>query len=397
MLSKVLSTLSKEVFSLLLGINTLSALRVSFLPSLRYNLSTLYLPTMRESASIPDLSHKKRAMPITTKDINVFRNSTWTAWAENIALAFIITLTFYSLLPVNIPYPLEKKLIIAQGSTSKSIIAQLNKSGYDMGYVDYFMLSTLRKNRQYTLKESEVKFNSPSLNRMDFLYKLTRAMTPIIKVDLFKITLIPGETKEIFLTQVAKKLDVNETKLFEAYNIYAKYPEAAIFSDTYLVPKQMNEEKLMKFLLVSSERTYSKLSIQAFDDYNQSRWHRILTIASIIQKEAANNKEMPLVASVIYNRLKKNMRLQMDGTLNYGKYSHIKVTPERIKNDLSSFNTYKHRGLPDSPIGSVGKHAIKAAISPAKTDYLYFMRNKKGVHDFTNTFKKHRKNIRKVK
>ena len=177
----------------------------------------------------------------------------------------------------------------------------------------------------------------------------------------------------------------------------AKYPEAAISADTYLAPKKMNEKKLMKFLLKSSERAYKKLSTEAFNDYNQSKWHRILTIASIIQKEAANNKEMPIVASVIYNRLKKNMRLQMDGTLNYGKYSHIKVTPKRIKTDLSSFNTYKHRGLPDSPIGSVGKHAIKAAIHPAKTNYLYFMRNKEGVHDFTDTFKKHRKNIRKVK
>ena len=120
-------------------------------------------------------------------------------------------------------------------------------------------------------------------------------------------------------------------------------------------------------------------------------------VASIIQKEAANDKEMPLIASVIYNRLEKNMRLQMDGTLNYGKYSHIKVTPERIKTDMSSFNTYKHRGLPNSPIGAVSTVAIKAALYPAKTNYLYFMRNKKGVHDFTDTFKKHRKNIKKAK
>jgi UPF0755 protein len=87
----------------------------------------------------------------------------------------------------------------------------------------------------------------------------------------------------------------------------------------------------------------------------------------------------------------------MDGTLNYGKFSHVKVTPERIKNDLTSFNTYKHKGLPSSPIGAVSIASIKAAIKPAKTDYLYFMKNKQGVHDFTNTYKKHRKNIKKAK
>ncbi|NOR56369.1 MAG: aminodeoxychorismate lyase, partial [Sulfurovum sp.] len=117
----------------------------------------------------------------------------------------------------------------------------------------------------------------------------------------------------------------------------------------------------------------------------------------IIQKEAASEEEMPLVSSVIYNRLNKGMRLQMDGTLNYGKYSHMKVTPERIKNDETKFNTYKHKGLPSSPIGAVSLSAILAAIKPAKTDYLYFMKNKEGVHDFSKSYKTHRKNIRNAR
>jgi len=100
---------------------------------------------------------------------------------------------------------------------------------------------------------------------------------------------------------------------------------------------------------------------------------------------------------VIYNRLKKKMRLQMDGTLNYGKYSHIKVTPERIRTDKSSFNTYKHKGLPDSPIGAVSISAITAAIKPAKTTHLYFMKNKDGVHDFSDSFKAHKKNVKKAR
>jgi len=351
----------------------------------------------KESTSIPDFNHKKRAMKITVKDINVFRNSTWSAWAENIALAFIISFTFYSLLPVNTHFPTEKKLSISKGATVESIITQLNKSGYDVGFIDYLILTQMNKNRHISLKEGNVKWKQTYLNRIDFLYRLTKAKIPPKKSKLLKITLIPGETNEIFLEEVAKKLDINKTKLLNAYKKYAKYPEAAISADTYLVPKKMNEKKLIRFLLSNSERKYEKLATKSFQDYNKTQWHRILTIASIIQKEAANNKEMPFIASVIYNRLKKNMRLQMDGTLNYGKYSHIKVTPQRIKNDTSTFNTYKHRGLPDSPIGAVGIHAIKAAIQPAQTNYLYFMRNKNGVHDFTNTFKKHRKNIRKVK
>ena len=92
------------------------------------------------------------------------------------------------------------------------------------------------------------------------------------------------------------------------------------------------------------------------------------------------------------------MRLQMDGTLNYGKYSHVKVTPKRIREDNSTFNTYKHRGLPDSPVAAVGKAAIDAALRPAKSDYLYFFRNKRtGAHDFAKTFKAHRRNITKAR
>ena len=291
------------------------------------------------------------------------------------------------MIPVNTPFITEKKLFIPKNATSKSIITQLNTRGYDIGIIDGLILSQMGK-----IGNGEVRFEEKITNRIDFLYALTKA-----KIPLFKITLIPGETTEIFLGLVAKKLDVNKSKLLSAYTTLSAYPEAGIAADTYLVPKKMNETKLMKFLLKSSERAYKKLAIENYDDYNKTQWHKILIIASIIQKEAANNKEMPLIASVIYNRLKKNMRLQMDGTLNYGKYSHSKVTPERIRTDLSTFNTYKHKGLPSSPIGSVSITAINATIKPAKTNYLYFMRNSKGVHNFTNTFKKHRKNIMKTK
>ena len=104
---------------------------------------------------------------------------------------------------------------------------------------------------------------------------------------------------------------------------------------------------------------------------------------------------MPKISSVIYNRLKKDMPLQMDGTLNYGEYSHTKVTPKRIKEDKSPFNTYLNRGLPPYPVSSVSIEAIKSAIHPAKTDFLFFVKNKNGTHSFSKTYKEHLKNIKK--
>ena len=104
---------------------------------------------------------------------------------------------------------------------------------------------------------------------------------------------------------------------------------------------------------------------------------------------------MPIVSAVIRNRLDKKMRLQMDGSLNYGKYSHTKVTPEMIRNDTTSYNTYRYDGIPEAPVGSVSFKAIQAAIFPANVDYLYFVRNKNGVHSFSKTYKEHIDNFSK--
>jgi UPF0755 protein len=87
----------------------------------------------------------------------------------------------------------------------------------------------------------------------------------------------------------------------------------------------------------------------------------------------------------------------MDGTLNYKYQSNTKVTPKMIREDLSPFNTYKNRGLPPHPICAVTDESISASINPADVNYLYFMRNISGKHDFTNSYKKHLLNIKKLK
>ncbi len=126
----------------------------------------------------------------------------------------------------------------------------------------------------------------------------------------------------------------------------------------------------MRYSFKSFKKLFKKYNIE----YTKEKLKNYLIIASIIQKEAGNKKEMPLISSVIYNRLKRGMRLQMDGSLNYGRYSHTKVTPERIKSDKSYYNTYKHKGIPKEPICNISILALESAIAPAKTDYLYFFK-----------------------
>ena len=151
----------------------------------------------------------------------------------------------------------------------------------------------------------------------------------------------------------------------------------------------------MYYLVNTSLSEHKKWAIKFLGEYDEKQWFRYIIIASIIQKESANEEEMPIVSAVIRNRLDKKMRLQMDGSLNYGKYSHTKVTPEMIRNDTTSYNTYRYDGIPEAPVGSVSFKAIQAAIFPANVDYLYFVRNKNGVHSFSKTYKEHIDNFSK--
>jgi UPF0755 protein len=227
--------------------------------------------------------------------------------------------------------------------------------------------------------------------RADFLYKLTRA-----KAALRDITLIPGETTYVFLNQLASNLGLNRKKLQEEFEKQSSVKEGVFVPNTYKIPMGISEKELITLLLRVSHKRMEDLSKKIFGSYNKQKWFRYVTIASIIQKESANNTEMPIVSSVIYNRLKKGMKLQMDGTLNYGKYSHIKITPKRIREDRSTYNTYLNNGIPTAPVCNVSREAIMAAIFPAKTNYLYFMKSKKGTHDFACNYSTHLRNIKRA-
>jgi UPF0755 protein len=295
-------------------------------------------------------------------------------------LFILIGLLFYLSIPVE-----GKKNIHLEPDSISGIISQLSQKGYEVGLIDKYLMVAIGQPQH-----GWVYLGKKKLHRLDFLLRLTSARS-----SFYKVTLVPGETTVIFLRQLAKQLDLNETKLMQQYEAQSDFREAGILAESYHVPSTLKEKGVVKYLLKYSTKVYKKLSIEQSDLWDKAGWNRMLTVASIIQKEAANKQEMPIVASVIYNRLRENMQLQMDGTLNYGEYSHVRVTPKRIKGDKSTFNTYKHRGLPDYPVCAVSIDAIKAAIKPAKTDYLYFMKGKNGTHDFSKDYKTHLKHVKK--
>jgi UPF0755 protein len=274
-------------------------------------------------------------------------------------------------------------LQIPQGSIAK-IIQYLKEEDYSVNKLDSWLLRFIG-----SPQSGWVEIGTTRTTKADFLYKLVTA-----KAALQSITLIPGETTYIFFNQLSQKLGLNRVLLEHEFEKLSKRREGVFVPNTYKIPKGITEEKLISLLLEQSKKQMQAYSMKLFGSYNEEKWFRFVAIASVIQKESANNDEMPLVSSVIYNRIKKGMPLQMDGTLNYGPYSHVKVTPKRIKTDDTLYNTYKYKGIPAIPVCNVGFEAIRAAIFPAKSDYLYFMKSKSGTHDFSCNYSTHLSNIR---
>jgi UPF0755 protein len=117
--------------------------------------------------------------------------------------------------------------------------------------------------------------------------------------------------------------------------------------------------------------------------------HEVVTMASIVEREAKVPSERPIIAGVYYNRLRIGMALQADPTIHY---AHGKQLPRVLYKDLeieSPYNTYKHTGLPPGPIASPGAASLEAAVAPASVSYLYFVAAPDGHHEFRNTLAEH--------
>ena len=209
-----------------------------------------------------------------------------------------------------------------------------------------------------------------------------------------RIVMYSANTIEDFATITGKQAQLSAQKILQQYHHYSPYRDGGIIAGYYRIPYRTTPTAITYYMTASSEKRFAAWAEKYLGSYDIQAWERILTIASIIQKETQKSKEMPLIASVIHNRLQKEMKLQLDATLNYGKYSHQIVTPERIRNDKSHYNTYRYKGLPPHPIGSATKEAILAALQPAKTNYLYFMLADKGTHNFATTYPEHLTHIR---
>lgn len=170
--------------------------------------------------------------------------------------------------------------------------------------------------------------------------------------------------------------------------------EGYLFPTTYHFPALATEEEIVRTMFAEFEDTVTPDMAARARELGMTR-HELVTLASIIEKEAGPGDEMPLVSAVFHNRLKRGMRLQSDPTVIYGLENFDgDLTREDLRSP-SRYNTYKTRGLPPGPIANPGLAAMKAALFPAEVGYLYFVSKNDGSHHFSQSLREHNAAVRK--
>jgi len=240
-------------------------------------------------------------------------------------------------------------------------------------------------------------------------YELSPALSPLSmlkllaagKVKTYSFTIPEGYTVNevaavLEAESFAKQSDIFELAKNKAFlkKLGITQLEGYLYPSTYQVPKGQNAKQIITMMV----KTFQKQFTDRFKDDAKRKGltlEQILIMASIIEKEAGSPKEYPLVGSVIHNRMKKGMMLQMDPTVIYGvKNFNGNLTRRHLKTD-HPWNTYTRYGLPATPICNPGTGAIKGAIYPASTNYLYFVSMNNGEHIFTSTLRDHNNAVHK--
>lgn len=207
--------------------------------------------------------------------------------------------------------------------------------------------------------------------------------------DLLQISELVGQAgimpKEEFLVLCKDRNFIKELK------VEAPTLEGYVFPDTYFFrPSEKGEGKVVLRRMVQRFQNIYDKNVKAVAEANSWTQHQVVTLASLIEKEARSH-EHNLVSAVFHNRLKQNMKLQSDPTVIYGiKPMGSKITREDL-NRKHPYNTYQNVGLPPGPIASPGKESLLAATQPAEVDYLYFVAKNDGRHQFSSNLKEHNK------
>jgi len=287
-------------------------------------------------------------------------------------------------------------IVIPKGASTSQIATMLVKAGV-VSNANMFRLDSRRAEADGTLRAGEYELASGMPNDI-VIAKLQAG--PSIKY--FDVPIPEGFTARQVATRFAKRAGLSEDKLLELVltragqfsddhpylkDAHAGSMEGFLFPATYRVKEGTTETAVVEMMLDKFDEEIAKIDLGYAESKNLTVTD-VVTIASILERETNLAKEYPLVASVIYNRLKIRMKLQLDSTVFYGMApGNNGVIHMSDLKDGKPHNTYSHAGLPAGPISNPGAKALEAAAHPAKTDYLYYvLTGKDGSQTFTNNY-----------
>jgi len=288
----------------------------------------------------------------------------------------------------------ESFVEIAPGTTSNAIAAQLTRSGIIRSQYSFDLLRAWKSG---TLKAGEYRFDHPA--------PLEEVYARLLKGDVYTVTLSIPEGFNIFdISQAVETAGLGSkedfltaerqhTELIAGLSPRAATLEGYLYPDTYKFSRHATPVQMLTAMVKRFRQATAQLGLG-------KNIAETVTLASIIEKEVAQESERPLVAGVFANRLAQNIPLQTDPTVIYAALLEGRYRGTIYASDLkfsSPYNTYRHTGLPPGPICNPGLTALRAAISPAKTDFLYFVSDANGHSRFAATLQQHAANVQQYR
>lgn len=314
------------------------------------------------------------------------------------AVVLGILLAFYSLIllwPQGNPYD-SVKVTIPKGASLKEVSATLQ---------DY---NIIRNEKSFLLAvktlgyEKDIPAGRFKLVKASTNFEIIDQLVNGIQVNK-RVTILEGWTIDVIAFELQDKIGINPDEFKNActnelllwkWGISEESVEGYLFPNTYLFSEEEDIQDIIGRMINEYKQ---RITIEFRDRMKELEMEEkeVITLASIIEGEAIYDKERPIISGVYHNRLNIGMRLQADPTIQY----IIEGSPRRLLNkDLkikSPYNTYLNKGLPPGPINNPGIESIRAALYPAKTDFLYFVARGDGYHTFSKTKEEH--NIAKRK
>ena len=308
-----------------------------------------------------------------------------------LVLALSAWLAVTLLLPTTPPYPDEQHTgVFTPGTSAVTIASRLKEDGIIRSEYAFLVLHAFRHR---SLKAGEYAFLRPA-SALEVYQRLARGDVFVHTVvipegfNIFNIADALAEagvcTREEFLHEAQ-----HDTALVADLDPQAPSLEGYLFPDTYGFSRKQTPREMAEVMVRRFRKEAREIGLD-------SDFHRVVTLASIVEKETSLASERPLVASVMLNRLARNMGLNTDPSVIYASLLAHKFDGTIRQSDLhldSPYNTYKYAGMPPGPIANPGRDSLKAAMHPAQTTFLYFVANNHGGHNFSSSIEEHERNV----